>query len=222
MRKYIAYYRVSTARQGESGLGLDAQKQVVESFVRSCQGEIVGVFEEQESGKKNDRVQLAAAIEATKEQGATLVIQKLDRLTRDVAFAFTLRDSGVDFVCCDNPNANTLTIGVIAVMAQHEREEISKRTKAALAQAKVRGVKLGTPQNLGADAFANSLAVRQRNAREHANNKRAMHVIELEMKNGAKLMHVAERLNEQGFRTRRNCKFTATQVKRLYDRLQTA
>ncbi|WP_229370339.1 recombinase family protein [Fibrivirga algicola] len=123
--RYVAYYRVSTKQQGDSGLGLAAQQTAVASFVR---GPIVAEFTVVELGKNNGRVQLAQAIERAKREGAVLVIAKLDRLSRNASFILTLRDSGVNFQCVDLTDANTLTIGIFATLAQHERELISSRT----------------------------------------------------------------------------------------------
>ncbi|OUJ67870.1 recombinase family protein, partial [Hymenobacter crusticola] len=145
--RYVPYYRVSTQRQGQSGLGLEAQQAAVQAFVPEPT-QLLPAFTEVESGSKNQRPQLAAAIAAAREQGATLLIAKLDRLSRNAGFILTLRDSGVSFVCCDMPDANTLTVGLFAVIAQHERELISKRTKDALAAKKARGAVLGTPANM--------------------------------------------------------------------------
>ncbi|WP_317172332.1 recombinase family protein [Hymenobacter sp. BRD67] len=126
-----------------------------------------------ESGKKNQRTQLLAAIDAARAVGATLLIAKLDRLSRNAGFIFALRDSGVNFVCCDMPDANTLTVGLFAVIAQHEREMISKRTIDALAAKKARGAVLGTPANMTPAAIAKSLNVRQENARTNQQNQQA-------------------------------------------------
>ena len=120
-QSYVAYYRVSTQKQGRSGLGLSAQRTAVNACL-SNRGVMVTHFTDVESGKKADRPQLLAAIQFCKQQGAVLLIAKLDRFTRNVAFVFTLRDSGVEFVCADMLDANTLTIGVMATMAQYERE----------------------------------------------------------------------------------------------------
>ena len=119
-RTYVAYYRVSTARQGASGLGLSAQRTGVSSFLRG-RGRVLAEFTDVESGRRNDRPELMRAIARCKAEGAVLLIAKLDRLTRNVAFIFALRDSGAEFVCADMPEANTLTIGVMATMAQHDR-----------------------------------------------------------------------------------------------------
>jgi DNA invertase Pin-like site-specific DNA recombinase len=127
MPAYFAYYRVSTKQQGASGLGLEAQQAAVVSFLKG--GQPQGEYVEVESGKKNQRPQLLAAMAAARAAGGVLLIANLDRLSRNASFIFTLRDSGVDFVCCDMPDANTLTVGLFAVLAQHERETISKRAR---------------------------------------------------------------------------------------------
>lgn len=146
-RFYVAYYRVSTVRQGESGLGLDAQRAAVARYLASVGGELLLEFTEIESGKRHtNRPQLAAAIEASRGKQAILLIAKLDRLARNVAFISGLMESAAEFVACDIPHANRLTIHILAAIAEHEREMISSRTIAALEQAKVRGVKLGNPR----------------------------------------------------------------------------
>jgi DNA invertase Pin-like site-specific DNA recombinase len=146
MADYLAYYRVSTDRQGRSGLGLDAQRQAVAQFVGDPT-RLVSEFTEIESGKRHDnRPQLAAALAECKRHKLILVIAKLDRLARNVHFISGLMESGVDFVAVDMPQANKLTIHILAAVAEHEREMISQRTRAALAQAKLRGTKLGNPR----------------------------------------------------------------------------
>ena len=143
-QSFISYIRVSTARQGRSGLGLDAQREAIRLHIGA--GKIAAEFVEIESGKSADnRPQLAAALAACKLRGATLVIAKLDRLSRNVAFIATMMDSGVDFVAVDFPQANRLTLHILAAVAEHEREAISARTIAALAAAKRRGIVLGNP-----------------------------------------------------------------------------
>jgi DNA invertase Pin-like site-specific DNA recombinase len=141
--QFVAYYRVSTDRQGRSGLGLDAQREAVLRHLASHAGKLIGEFCEVESGRRADRPQLAAAIAAAKKAKATLIIAKLDRLARNVHFISGLMESGVDFVAADNPHANKLMVHMLAAFAEHEREQISQRTKDALAAAKARGIKLG-------------------------------------------------------------------------------
>ncbi len=136
--KIVAYKRVSTQKQGKSGLGLEAQEAAINEYSAAKHARIIGEFTEVESGKNNERPQLVAALHHAKVTGATLVIAKLDRLSRSASFTLTLRDSGVRFVCCDMPEANDLTIGVLAVVAQAEAEAISRRTKDALKVARKR------------------------------------------------------------------------------------
>ena len=139
----VTYLRVSTARQGKSGLGLEAQQKAVADYLSTGQWNLLEDFVEVESGKNSKRPKLLEAIELCKASGAKLLVAKLDRLARDAAFLMNLKDAGIDFVCADMPEANRLTIGIMALVAEQEREAISKRTKEALAAAKARGVQLG-------------------------------------------------------------------------------
>lgn len=141
--RFVSYLRVSTDRQGRSGLGLEAQRKAVADYLNGGSWELVQEVIEIESGGNNDRPQLQAAIEKCRAYGAKLVVAKIDRLTRDAAFLLNLRDAGIDFVAADMPDANRLTVGIMALVAEQEREAISQRTKAALAAAKARGVQLG-------------------------------------------------------------------------------
>jgi DNA invertase Pin-like site-specific DNA recombinase len=211
---YTPYYRVSTQKQGTSGLGLEAQRAAVHAFVADS-AQLLTEYVEIESGKKNYRPQLLAAISEARRVGATLLIAKLDRLSRNAGFIFALRDSGVDFVCCDMPDANTLTVGLFAVIAQHERETISKRTKDALAVKKARGAQLGSPQNFTTSVIAQGQAAMQHNAREHQANRQAAQLAELLRAKGQTLWQIATKLNEAGYRTRRGKEFQATTVQRL-------
>ena len=140
---FVTYCRVSTDRQGKSGLGLEAQRAAVETFLNGGDWRIAGDFVEIESGANCERPQLAEAIRACRVYGAKLLIAKLDRLSRDAHFLLGLEKAGVDFVAADMPTANRLTVGILAMVAEEERRMISARTKAALEQAKARGVKLG-------------------------------------------------------------------------------
>lgn len=139
----VCYYRVSTDKQGKSGLGLDAQKESVQRFAKSNHLKILDEYTEVESGRNNKRPVLLQAIERCKEKQALLLIAKLDRLGRNVAFISKLMESGIDFIAVDNPHANKLIVHILAAFAEHERDEISTRTKEALRAAKARGVKLG-------------------------------------------------------------------------------
>ena len=141
--RYVAYYRVSTRRQGESGLGLEAQRAAVLSFAGGCGSTILSEHTEIESGAVSDRPKLMEAMAVCRRNGATLLIAKLDRLSRDAHFLLGLEKAGIEFVAADMPNANRLTVGIMAIIADEERRMISARTKAALAAAKARGVVLG-------------------------------------------------------------------------------
>ncbi|ALW87348.1 resolvase [Hymenobacter sedentarius] len=214
MKSYVAYYRVSTQKQGQSGLGLEAQQAAVASFV-GTHGVIVKEFIEVESGKKDNRTQLVEAIAEAKRSSSVLLIAKLDRLSRNAGFIFQLRDSGVNFQCCDMPDANTLTVGIFAVIAQHERETISKRTKEALAAKKARGFQLGTPANLTPTAIQKGKAIRLQNASTNKANVQAASVIRDKVALGWTLRKVADHLNTHGYRTRTDKAFTSVQVMRL-------
>jgi DNA invertase Pin-like site-specific DNA recombinase len=216
MKQFVAYYRVSTQRQGISGLGLEAQQASVAAYVAG-KGQIANSFTEVESGKKNDRVQLAEAVASTKRLGATLIIAKLDRLSRSASFIFTLRDAGVDFQCCDIPDMNTLTVGLFAVMAQHEREVISRRVTESLAAKRARGEQLGNLTNLTQEGRSKGGRARAENARVHLANVQAKQLIHLLQGQPQKpsLRVIASTLNASGYRTRMGCNFTATQVLRL-------
>ena len=211
---YTPYYRVSTQKQGISGLGLEAQQAAVRAFVADPT-QLLTEYVEIESGKKNQRPQLLAAMVEARRVGSTLLIAKLDRLSRSASFILALRDSGVDFVCCDMPDANTLTVGLFAVLAQHERETISKRTKDALAAKKARGFHLGNPQNMTPAITQQGQATMQRNAREHPANRQAAQLAELLRARGQTLWQIAHALNAAGYCTRRGKAFQATTIQRL-------
>lgn len=205
--KYIAYYRVSTQRQGKSGLGLEAQEQSVASYCEPIQS-----FTEIESGKNNSRPELQRAIAACKREGATLVIAKLDRLARNVHFISGLMESGIEFVACDNPTATRLTVHILAAVAEDEARRISERTKAALAAAKVRGARLGNP-NVNADAQPKATKANATAAAEWADSVRP--VAEQLRAAGRTLAEIADILTGRGILTRRGNAWSHVAVRRL-------
>lgn len=217
MTNYIAYNRVSTQKQGQSGLGLEAQKVIVENYVQS-RSQLLAEYIEIESGRKNSRPKLAEALRTCKEQKAKLIIAKLDRLSRNAAFVMALQDSKVEFVACDLPDANTLTIGLMATIAQHEAEVISGRTRVALAAKKARGFKLGKPENLTNEARSRGVAVIHQNARNHPANQQAAELIRLYQRDNLTTRAIAQRLNEHGFRTRKGKLFKSETVCRFINR----
>lgn len=219
MTDYIAYYRVSTKGQGHSGLGLEAQQQAVRTYLKGDHS-LLAEYTEVESGKRNSRPQLTAAIAQAQQTGATLLIAKLDRLSRNASFIFALRDSGVKFIAADMPEANDLTVGILAVIADHERQAISDRTTAALAALTARGVTLGSPANLTPAAILAGQRVRQQNAHDNENNRKAgLLAVSLHQQNQG-YREIARRLNKHGFRTRRGREFHHQQVKRLIERYE--
>jgi len=222
--KFTAYYRVSTNKQGQSGLGLEAQKESVRRYVTGKGEAVPPPFIEVESGKNNDRPVLKQAIAHCKANGTTLLIAKIDRLSRNAAFILMLKDelesAGVKFVACDMPEANTLTIGMLAVIAQAEREAISKRTKAALKAKKDRGEQLGTPENLTPAAMAKGHATIAKMARQDKSVRHAYHFIAPLRDKGLSFAKIAAELNAEGYTTRKGGQFYAAQVKRIYDRLK--
>jgi DNA invertase Pin-like site-specific DNA recombinase len=221
--KFVAYYRVSTHQQGESGLGLEAQQAAVRAHLNGGNWELIAEFTEVESGKNNARPQLAAALKHCRLSGATLVVARLDRLSRNAAFLANLMESKVRFVCVDNPHANQLTIGILAYVAEDERKRISERTKAALAAAKARGVRLGNPRlaDFRSRDPARAIAKRQELASAYA-AEMAEVVEDIQRLGIHSLSGIARALNARGLTTRRRCKWSPMAVSRLLDRLRGA
>ena len=205
----VAYYRVSTERQGQSGLGLDAQRSAV--AVYAAGRTLLGEFVEVESGRKDNRPQLAASLALCRQKRAVLVIAKLDRLARSVAFISNLMESGVEFVAVDMPQANRLTLHILAAVAEHEREMISQRTRAALSAAKVRGIKLGNPRP---DMAKVSAAASARAARFRAG---ILPVIRMLKAEGRSLRSVAAELNARGISSAQGRTWHAASVRAALD-----
>jgi DNA invertase Pin-like site-specific DNA recombinase len=195
---FIAYLRVSTARQGESGLGLEAQRNAVEAFARQHGGAIAASYVEVESGKRSDRPELAKALAAARKAKATLLIAKLDRLARNVKFIATMMDSGADFVACDQPYASRLTLHILAAVAEDEARRISERTKAALQAAKARGTKLGSP--IAAETAATARAARSKYA-SAANAKTCKVIADIQASGVTTLAAIGKALEARGVRT---------------------
>ena len=222
VQRFVAYERVSTARQGASRLGLEAQRNAIDGFAASKGAEVLARFTEVESGKTANRPELTAALQLARLTGATLVIAKLDRLSRNAAFLLTLRDSGVRFLAVDMPEANDLTVGIMALVAQAEREAISRRTKEALAMAKARGVKLGNPNGAaalrraekGAEALRRAVV---RNADRYAADLAEV-VADIRAEGVTSLRQMAAALTARGMMTRRGGNWQVSNVRNLLGR----
>ena len=220
--KHVSYLRVSTARQGRSGLGLEAQRHAVQDYLATGPWKLVEEVVEIESGRDNRRPALQHALSVCRLHDATLVVAKLDRLSRNAAFLLTLRDSSVDFVAADLLHANRLTVGILAMVAEQEAEAVSSRTKAALAAAKRRGVRLGNPSHLNDAArrlgtMASSV-VRGAKANQRLADLRPI-VAELRTDGATTLRAIAQALNNRGIAAGRGGAWSAAQVHRLLARI---
>jgi DNA invertase Pin-like site-specific DNA recombinase len=234
MKKFVCYFRVSTQKQGFDGLGISSQKAAVKNYVRREDAEIIAEFTEVETGtRKRKRIEIYKAIDLAKKLGATLIVAKLDRLARDVEFTSALFNANVDFICCDNPTANKLTIQLLSVIAEHEAEVISTRIKSALAVKKERiknGVttnkdgsimkpvngtyRLGNPNGFGDYQKLGVQKIKEL-ALTNKSNIQAMDVVCNARKQNLTLQQIANKLNELQYTTRNGKNFTPTQVHRL-------
>lgn len=228
-KKFVAYYRVSTQKQEKSGLGLEGQQAAFNQFLQQTDGRQIGQYIEVETGtRKRHRPQLQKAISHSRCSGATLVIAKLDRLARNVHFVSGIMESGVDFVACDNPHANRLTIHILAAVAEDEAVRISERTKAALAAAKRRGKKLGSARPghwkgsedrrlEGAHKGGQAAATVNRQLADEVYDHISPLVKDLNQ-SGKSLQTIADELNRIGHTTRRGHQWNRMQVLRLLNR----
>lgn len=224
-KKYIGYYRLSCkhALKGENtSLGIEAQKTAVRNFVAQHGGELISEHVEIESGKNNDRKILSQCINEAEKLGATLILSKLDRLSREVSFLFQLKSridrTGIKIKCLDMPNLDTLTLGIFATIAQNERETISKRTKVALQElAKTRKLGNGGCYLTNDDRIKGHDTIKA-NARNNDRNRQASAMIVSLRNSGLAFQKIADKLNELNFRTRNDRNFTSTAVKILSDR----
>jgi DNA invertase Pin-like site-specific DNA recombinase len=210
MKNFVGYYRVSTDKQGRSGLGLEAQEQAVSAYLAG-RGNLIAEFTEVESGKKKDRPQLLAALECCRKQKATLLIAKLDRLARNVAFIANLMESSADFVAVDMPEASRLTLHILAAVAEHEREMTSKRTREALAAARKRGTPLGNPRP--SDSLQRGRATHQQRA-DQRRTTLAPTIQELRSK-GLTLRAIASEMNRRAIPTPKGKQWQAKQIERI-------
>lgn len=220
--KLVTYYRVSTDKQGKSGLGLEAQRAAVQDYAKRTGATVVREFVEVESGKKAERPELQKALTMARRGKATLAVAKLDRLSRNVAFLSALMDSGVDFVACDNPSANRLTIHILVAVAEDEARRISERTKAALAAYLARGGRLGKPTNLtpAAAKKGRELAVQALKANADEAYIDLYPIVREKKEQGQSLRQIADYLNGEGYVTRRNRPWNPMQVRAVLHRAE--
>ena len=219
MGNYIAYLRQSTTKQERSGLGVEAQRDIINSFIK--EGVILAEYVETESGRKSDRPKLQEALALCRKTNSILIVAKLDRLSRNVAFTSKLLESDVEIIFCDFPQANRLILHIISSIAEYEANLISQRTRQSLKAKKERGVKLGKSENLmnkHNEAVARSNQTNRIKAKTNANNMRAVALLRSMVKEELTLSQMTIRLNEQGFVTSKGCKFQIVQVQRLIQR----
>lgn len=219
MGNYVAYLRQSTTKQEKSGLGIEAQRNIIHSFVK--EGLIIAEFVETESGKKSDRPKLQEALALCRKTNSILIVAKLDRLSRNVAFTSKLLESDVEITFCDFPQANRLILHIISSIAEYEANLISQRTRQSLKAKKERGVKLGKSENLmnkHNEAVARSNQTNRIKAKNNANNMRAVALLRSMIKEGLTISQMTKQLNEQGFVSSKGCKFQIVQVQRLIQR----
>lgn len=219
--KYVAYLRVSTQKQGFSGLGLEAQKEIIKNYLHTKIP--IAEFTEVESGRKTDRPKLKDALALCRTTGATLIVAKLDRLARNVSFLSNLLESDVDIVFCDFPQANKMVLHILAAISQYEAELTASRTKAALQAKKARGEKLGNPEHLmdkHEQAIAKSNQTNSNKAKNNPNNKRAVAFLKVMISQEKSLQEMTNILNSEGFVTAQGCRcrFVPATVKRLIKR----
>lgn len=215
--RMVAYYRVSTDKQGKSGLGMEAQRDLVESYATRTKCEVVESYTEVESGKRNDRPELAKALAHAKRSKATLVIATLSRLGRRVHFISGLMESGVQFIAADSPDDEPFILHMKAAFAEEEARKISERTKAGMAVLKARGVVLGTPANLTDQARSKGAKFNRDQA--IADNAIVAPLVRQLKSEGLALRGIAARLNSEGYTTRQGAEWTAMAVKRVLDRV---
>ncbi|MEA4918302.1 recombinase family protein [Proteiniphilum sp.] len=219
---YIAYLRQSTMKQQASGLGIEAQTEIIKNYVKN-DSKILQTYIETETGKNNHRPKLSEALEQCRQTGSILICAKLDRLSRNFAFTSRLLESDVEIIFCDFPKANRFILHIISSIAEYEARLISERTRQSLKAKKDKGIKLGKPENLlnnHARAIANSTRTNKAKARNNENNRRALALIIMMRRENKTYLQITSTLNRQGFKTSKGYRFTTSQVWRLYKRHQ--
>ena len=216
---YVSYLRVSTQKQGYSGLGLEAQREIIQNHLYDTTP--ITEFIEVESGRKKDRPKLKEALDLCRKTGSTLIVAKLDRLARNVSFLSSLLESDVEIVFCDFPQANKMVLHILSAISQYEAELTASRTKSALQAKKARGCKLGNPEHLLGkhnQAIQNSIMTCKTKADNNPNNKRAVAMLRTLVKENRSLNEMAKILNNEGFVTSQGSKFSKSTIHKLIKR----
>ena len=217
--KYVSYLRVSTQKQGHSGLGLEAQREIIRNYLHEKTP--ITEFIEVESGRKKDRPKLKEALDLCRKTGATLIVAKLDRLARNVCFLSSLLETDVEIIFCDFPQANKMVLHILSAISQYEAELTASRTKSALAAKRARGYKLGNPEHLldkHQQAIQNSIMTCKTKADNNPNNKRAVAMLRTLVKEEHSLKEMADILNREGFVTSKGACFSKATVYKLIKR----
>lgn len=217
--KYVSYLRVSTQKQGHSGLGLEAQREIIRNYLHEKTP--ITEFIEVESGRKKDRPKLKEALDLCRKTGATLIVAKLDRLARNVCFLSSLLETDVEIIFCDFPQANKMVLHILSAISQYEAELTASRTKSALAAKRARGFKLGNPEHLldkHQQAIQNSIMTCKSKADNNPNNKRAVAMLRTLVKEEHSLKEMADILNREGFVTSKGACFSKATVYKLIKR----
>lgn len=217
--KYVSYLRVSTQKQGHSGLGLEAQREIIRNYLHEKTP--ITEFIEVESGRKKDRPKLKEALDLCRKTGATLIVAKLDRLARNVSFLCNLLETDVEIIFCDFPQANKMVLHILSAISQYEAELTASRTKSALAAKRARGYKLGNPEHLldkHQQAIQNSIMTCKTKADNNPNNKRAVAMLRTLVKEEHSLKEMADILNREGFVTSKGACFSKATVYKLIKR----
>lgn len=217
--KYVSYLRVSTQKQGHSGLGLEAQREIIRNYLHEKTP--ISEFIEVESGRKKDRPKLKEALDLCRKTGATLIVAKLDRLARNVCFLSSLLETDVEIIFCDFPQANKMVLHILSAISQYEAELTASRTKSALAAKRARGFKLGNPEHLldkHQQAIQNSIMTCKSKADNNPNNKRAVAMLRTLVKEEHSLKEMADILNREGFVTSKGACFSKATVYKLIKR----
>lgn len=217
--QYVAYLRVSTQKQGYSGLGIEAQREIIQKYLHDRTP--IAEYVEIESGRKKDRPKLKEALMLCRKTEAVLIVAKLDRLARNVSFLSNLLENDVEIVFCDFPQANKMMLHILSAISQYEAELIAARTRSALQAKKVRGFKLGNPEHLmdkHGQAIQNSIKTCKRKADNNPNNTRAVAMLRTLIRENHTLKEMADILNREGFVTSQGCSFSKSTVYKLIRR----